>query len=182
MLHLTWHAPENGADHYRLEITKRDMTNESSTALVSTAYTQNNHFQIEPENGYTYSVRIKAVNSQGVYSDFSEQTIFSLNDVKKPANQPVSLNTSPLTFSLLQNQPNPFNPVTTITYFLPNDAHVKLFIYNISGQKVTELQNGIIEAGTHSVVWNAREMPSGTYFYTLTSGRFTESKKMILVK
>ena len=89
---------------------------------------------------------------------------------------------TPTDYSLSQNYPNPFNPMTVITYSLPGDSHVKLVIYNISGQKVAELQNNIIKAGTHSVIWDAAGMPSGTYIYKLKTDTFSHSKKMLLLK
>jgi len=89
---------------------------------------------------------------------------------------------TPMIFSLFQNYPNPFNSITTIPYSLANDTHVNLVVYNIVGQKVTELQNDVYDAGDHSVVWNAEGMPSGTYLYTLKTDGFNKTKKMLLVK
>jgi hypothetical protein len=93
----------------------------------------------------------------------------------------------PETYSLAQNYPNPFNPTTTISYRLPEAQQVTLEIYNINGQKVTTLVDGSQTAGEHSVEWNATDesgapVSSGVYFYRLTAGEFSESKKMSLVK
>ena len=78
--------------------------------------------------------------------------------------------------------PNPFNPTTTIDYYLSQDTSVTLEIYNISGQKVAVLKDGIIEPGYHSIVWNASGMPSGIYFCRLTTNDFVDMKKMLLLK
>jgi hypothetical protein len=83
---------------------------------------------------------------------------------------------------LSQNYPNPFNAVTTIDYQLPGDAEVKLEVYNTLGQKVATLVDERQEAGYRSVVWNASEISSGLYFYKLTAGEFTETRRMMLVK
>ena len=86
-------------------------------------------------------------------------------------------------FHLNEARPNPFNPSTTIEYSLSRDTRVLLRVYNISGQKVATLTDGIISAGQHSVVWDAKGMPSGVYFYTLsTTGGFSETKKVLLLK
>ena len=69
-----------------------------------------------------------------------------------------------------------------IEYSLPKDSHVKLFIYNISGQRVDMLKNKQEKAGKHLVKWEASDMPSGIYFYTLKADEFTETRKMLLLK
>ncbi len=98
----------------------------------------------------------------------------------------------PEKFSLIQNYPNPFNPSTTIKFMIPLLRGVSgeggrgvlssITIYNSIGQKITELFNQQLSPGTYSVDWDASNYPSGLYFYTLTSGDFTETKKMILLK
>ena len=88
----------------------------------------------------------------------------------------------PTEFALMQNTPNPFNPSTTITYSIPYDTQVKLIIYSIQGQKITVLKDEQAQAGTYSVTWNADELSSGIYFYTLITSDFINTKKMILLK
>jgi len=88
----------------------------------------------------------------------------------------------PSEFALLSNYPNPFNAGTVISYELPTDTHVKLEIYNLLGNKVTTLVNGRQEAGYRYVTWDASEVSSGLYFYKLTAGDFTETRRMMLVK
>ncbi len=96
-------------------------------------------------------------------------------------------NVLPTKFALNQNYPNPFNPTTTISYALPKQEHVKLYIYNMLGQKVTELVNKSQVAGNYSVVWDARDInglavSSGVYFFRIEAGTFTRTNKMILLK
>jgi hypothetical protein len=85
-------------------------------------------------------------------------------------------------FKLCQNYPNPFNPSTTISYQLPKDSKVSLKIYNMLGQEIMTLVNGNMEAGTHSVTFNASKLASGVYLYKLDAGTYSQSKKMILTK
>jgi hypothetical protein len=88
----------------------------------------------------------------------------------------------PSEFALSSNYPNPFNATTLISYELPTDAHVKLDIYNISGQKVATVVDGQQEAGYISVTWDASDVSSGVYFYKLTAGDFSEVKRMTLLR
>jgi len=85
-------------------------------------------------------------------------------------------------FKLLQNYPNPFNPSTTIKFALPERAKVNLSIYNLLGEKITELVNGEMDAGYHETQWNASGFVSGIYFYKISTNSFTDVKKLILLK
>jgi len=89
----------------------------------------------------------------------------------------------PANYSLSQNYPNPFNPTTTIRFALPKASDVTLKVYNINGQEVATLINGInINAGTSEYTFDASKLSSGIYFYTIQAGNFRDTKKMILVK
>lgn len=88
----------------------------------------------------------------------------------------------PTEFGLSRNHPNPFNARTIVNYQLPVDSHIKLEVYNLCGQKLATLVNREQQAGYKSISWNASEVSSGLYFYRLTTGEFTETKRMILVK
>jgi hypothetical protein len=85
-------------------------------------------------------------------------------------------------FTLEQNRPNPFNPVTEIAFNLPEGSMVRLEIFNITGQRVAVLADGYYDAGRYSVTWNASRQTSGIYFYRISTDNFIESKKMILLK
>jgi hypothetical protein len=85
-------------------------------------------------------------------------------------------------FHLFQNFPNPFNPLTVIQYQVPTYGKVILKIYNILGQEVGALVDNFQEAGYKSVTFNAKDLPSGLYFYRLQTGNFTDTKKLILLK
>ncbi len=90
--------------------------------------------------------------------------------------------TTPAEYSLRQNYPNPFNPATTIEFSLKQSGHVKLTVTNIIGQEVATLVNEARNAGTHRVTFDARSLPSGTYFYSITVNGYNEVRKMLLVK
>ena len=85
-------------------------------------------------------------------------------------------------FLLIQNYPNPFNPKTNISYSLPVSGDVSLIIYNLSGEEVTRLVDGQMPSGTYTTTWNASNVASGIYFYRLSSGDRTVTKKMLLLK
>jgi len=85
-------------------------------------------------------------------------------------------------YALEQNAPNPFNPTTTIGFTLAEAGNVTIDIYNVAGQKVDTLVSGFMEAGSHSVVWDASGFSAGVYFYTIKSGDFARTMKMTLLK
>ncbi|MFA6473018.1 MAG: ice-binding family protein, partial [Candidatus Latescibacterota bacterium] len=124
-------------------------------------------------SGVPYSYWIQAVSAGG-------------NSAKIAAEKPTAVkeqNALPSSFRLGEASPNPFNPSTTIEYSLPRNARVLLRVYNISGQKVATLVEGTVSAGNHFVVWYAKGMPSGVYFYALRAeGGYSETKKVMLLK
>jgi len=88
----------------------------------------------------------------------------------------------PEKFSLSQNYPNPFNPTTTINFSVPKSGLVTLRVYDVLGKEVASLVNEVKNAGSYSVDFNGTELTSGTYFYRIEAGDFTDVKKMILLK
>ena len=93
----------------------------------------------------------------------------------------------PSEVGLKQNYPNPFNPTTEIEFALPDARFTKLTVFNILGQTVRNLLSDKEEAGYHKIIWNGRDnagsgVPSGTYFYKLEAGDFTQTMKMIMLK
>ena len=85
-------------------------------------------------------------------------------------------------YALHQNYPNPFNPLTTITYGVPVNSHITLTVYNALGKEVATLVSQEQVAGIYQIVFNAINLASGVYFYSLQVGDFVETKKMILMK
>jgi len=88
----------------------------------------------------------------------------------------------PTNYALKQNFPNPFNPVTKIQYNLPEDTRVSLVVYNVNGQKIRELVNDFKPAGSYTVTFDAKGLASGVYFYKIQAGKFTDVKRMLLIK
>lgn len=84
--------------------------------------------------------------------------------------------------SLEQNYPNPFNPITEIAFNLKQDGPISLIVYDLAGREVQRLVDGSMDAGTHSVTWQPKDLPSGTYFYGLKAGTNTTFKKCVLLK
>jgi hypothetical protein len=88
----------------------------------------------------------------------------------------------PLGFKLEQNYPNPFNPKTVIGYRLPVTSNVSLKVYNLLGQKIATLFEGIRQTGNYEAIFDGSKFASGVYFYQLGTSSFTETKKLILTK
>ena len=93
----------------------------------------------------------------------------------------------PVTFALHQNFPNPFNPITILTYDLPIKNHITLIIYDLNGRKVKVLFNEIQSAGKHSIEWDGKNekgesVSAGMYIYTLKTLDHILKKKMIVLK
>jgi hypothetical protein len=91
---------------------------------------------------------------------------------------------SPASFALMQNYPNPFNPSTRVLYSIPEAGNVDLALYDMLGRQIAVLVRGAQSAGTHEAVIDAQKLdiPSGVYIYSLRAGKFTQSRKMILLK
>ena len=99
-----------------------------------------------------------------------------------PANVEITKNTNPVSFSILSNYPNPFNPTTTIQFSVSTMTIASLGIFDISGKLVETLVRGDFEAGEHEVIWNALNHSSGIYFGELTSGKNRSVQKLVLLK
>ncbi len=88
----------------------------------------------------------------------------------------------PQSYSMAQNYPNPFNASTTISYRLPEGSYVSIDVYDIIGRKIETLVSGHQNAGEHSVVWNANNVSSGVYFYRISAGNYSETRRCNLLK
>lgn len=131
--------------------------------------TSNSFYSFEDKNLVTgkYIYRLKQVDLDGSF-DFVG---YSFADIS-----------TPMQFVLEQNYPNPFNPTTTIKFNIPANENVSLKVYNILGDEIATLINEKMNAGSHEVQFNASEYSSGIYFYTLKTGSFSQTKKLILMK
>jgi hypothetical protein len=93
----------------------------------------------------------------------------------------------PLPFILYQNVPNPFNPMTTITFDLPKPQRVVLVVYAVDGSRVSTLVDRTMPAGSHRVVWdgmneNRRSVASGVYFYRIKAGPYEATRRVVLLR
>jgi hypothetical protein len=88
----------------------------------------------------------------------------------------------PRSFMLLQNYPNPFNPESVIRYSIPSQGQVQLVVHNILGETVRTLVDRMESAGEHSVRLSMQGMPGGTYFYSLSHGGHTRTRRMIYIR
>ncbi len=113
------------------------------------------------------SYRLKQIDFNGTY-EYSTEVQINLN--------------APSVFSLKQNFPNPFNPSTKINFSVPQTSHVILKVYDAMGSEVTTLLNQNKSAGNYTLNFDASELASGIYYYTINAGSFTSTKKMILMK
>ena len=89
---------------------------------------------------------------------------------------------TPDRYSIYNIYPNPFNPITSIEYSLPENATIELTIYNNHGRKIQSLVQGFQTAGYHSINWNAFNYPSGIYLIRLESGTYSKTQKVVLIK
>ena len=105
-------------------------------------------------------------------------TITAAEDTRTPARG----NEMPKGCVLSQNYPNPFNPTTEIIFQLPMASRVSLKVYNLLGQEVATLVDGMRQAGTHFARFDGRNLPSGVYWYRMTAGDFVRAKRMLLLK
>jgi hypothetical protein len=132
---------------------------------------------VELNHNYTY--RIATLSGSGDSSHYGNEATAYVPDVLTSVKTEREL---PSEFSLEQNYPNPYNPVTKIKYSLPNESFVTLKIYNLIGEELFTLVNEDKAIGNYEIEFNAKALPSGIYFYQLQGGNFVKTKKMVLMK
>ena len=111
----------------------------------------------------------------GEVDEWSSNGVFTLSGL-------FEIESAPEKISLDSAYPNPFNPTTTIEFGLPFDSEISIQIYNLQGRVVETLANEYIQAGYHSVTWNADNFSSGVYFVKMATGGDVKTQKLLLVK
>ncbi|HEX7356531.1 MAG TPA: T9SS type A sorting domain-containing protein [Ignavibacteriaceae bacterium] len=181
MVRFSW-TKNNEADISVYEVWRKVQELGGVWQLVAT--TSNNYF-VDPTYyyapgagnfGLTYKVRAKDIGDN--LSDYSSEVSTRGEEMGKK----VVTNEGIREYNLDFNYPNPFNPITVINYAVKEAGLVRLKVYDILGAEVAVLVNEIKEAGNHKIEFNASQLPSGVYIYTLQVNGFTGSKKMLLMK
>jgi hypothetical protein len=149
--------------------------NDTSTLTITTQLST-------PPDTYDLAIIAVATKKQKD-TTYVKLIVEQATDVDEEGDQP----NAPDKFALFQNQPNPFNPETRISYYLPEGCEVKLTIYNILGRRVRTLFEGYQNAGMKTLVWDGNDdqgtqLSSGIYFYRLQAGNFNQTRKMSLIK
>jgi GH35 family endo-1,4-beta-xylanase len=128
--------------------------------------------------GQNYSASISAADALGVAKDTLRTGIYGLVGGDGVVNGTEKIRT----FTLSQNYPNPFNPTTRIEYSIPLHGYVTLKVYNLLGDEVATLFDGVQQAGNFAVTFNGTGLASGVYFYRMNAGNFVETKRLILLR
>jgi len=116
------------------------------------------------------------------YSDNTPSTIYYTQRSSFSTGVAASTSEMPEQFALFQNYPNPFNPSTVISFQLPVSNHVTLKVFDVNGREVATLVDGEMSPGNHTVTFAPRDWAGGIYFYKLTAGKFSQTRKAILMK
>lgn len=132
-------------------------------------------FAFDPQNKTEYPLSAGQIISRSGHGNgiltYQSQAIYE-----------VTIAPLPTQYMLQQNYPNPFNPTTKISYTLPKDSDIKLCIYNNRGELIKEVENGHKKAGQYTITIKMGRYPSGIYFYTLSTNKYSQTRKMLLIK
>jgi endo-1,4-beta-xylanase len=171
---LIWHSSDS-ATSYRLQVA----TNSTFTSVVVDTTIGDTLIRVSSLASNTRIYwRVSAANEHGT-SEYSVTASFTTGDQVVAVKEFGGI---PAKFALSQNYPNPFNPSTTIEYDLPKASYVLLKVYDVLGREVKTLVDGRKNAGRYSVRFDASDLPSGVYFYSLQAGDKSFVKKLLLLK
>ncbi len=177
-VHIVWEDFRNGADNS--EVYYKMTTNRGGNWSTETRLTNNSSISGNPH------VAVSGSNLHVVWHDFRNGALPEIYYKRNPTGNPIGIQQIsteiPTDFIMSQNYPNPFNPETIIRIQIPESEYVRLAVFDASGKEVALLVNEHLSTGTYEINFEASELASGVYFYRLTSGSFTDVKKMMLVK
>ncbi len=170
-VHLNWSTiTEQNNSHFVVEkSTDNSFFNEVGSLIGSGTTTEPQFYTFTDGNNSagTYYYRLKQVDFDGSF-EYTKTVEVLIG--------------APAEFSLQQNYPNPFNPSTTINYTVAEESIVSLKVYDLLGREIAELVNNELEAGNYTINFDASQLTSGIYFYTLQAGQFSETKKMTVLR
>ena len=146
------------------------------TATIDTVYED-----VAAAFGTNYYYRVSAFDFNGNEGEYSEEVSAIVTGINENGKL------IPTEYSLMQNPPNPCNPVTVLHYALPKPSDISLVIYNIMGQEIMRWEENNVQSGYYSKVWNSTNkfgvaVGSGVYLYRLVAENFVETRKMVLLK
>ena len=172
---LSWYFPTQGdAAGYDLQYSKSsEMQNPTNLTINSTSQNVDGL-----ESGKIYYWRVRSINSKGEVSSYSAQEMFTPNSTTGITDK----KEIPTAFQLKQNYPNPFNPTTIIEYNIPVKSIYSIDVFNIIGEKVTTLVNGMLNPGIYKTTFNGKDLSSGVYLYRLYGNNVNLVRKMLLIK
>jgi hypothetical protein len=151
------------------------------TALLENSpyfdHVQGAYYDIASQKWAIYNEDLASYNVGIKYNIYVSNSLGIPTSVEEE-NNPTTVNN----FELQQNYPNPFNPSTQIRFTLAEQSQVTLKVYNILGKEIATLVNDVISSGVHEVSFDGSGLASGVYFYTIQTGKFTKTHKMILMK
>jgi hypothetical protein len=193
-INLTFYArsftTEFGMEQFEIGVSTTNSTDPSDFTIISgdqpidvplswTLFEQD----LSTYSGQEIRVGIHCVSNQAYFMMLDDLMIINENGALDNESQP----DLPQVTMLNGNYPNPFNPETTISFSLKENADVTIDIFNIKGQKIDTVANGSFPAGSHNIIWkgddsNGRKVASGIYFYKMHSGKYSKTRKMILMK
>lgn len=185
---------ENNATTYPFVAFEKDSTNSDYSDIVlktHTSFCKDTFITVSKNFGKNYQPQIAFLTD----SDSVKIAIIWINEMGKKKN--IWIAESPYNpkigniersdkfirwFELYQNYPNPFNPVTNIKYFVSKPCNVSLSIYNILGERIKVFNEGFKRIGKYKIKFDGRNYPSGVYYYKLTSGKYSTTRSMVLIK
>ncbi|MBN2104268.1 T9SS type A sorting domain-containing protein [bacterium] len=168
---LTWTDNSDVEDGYVIE---RKLSGDTEFKVLDTLKGSGNEYiDKTAAPGQAYIYRIKAYKGSAE-SDYSNEISINMTGIQEED--------MPTEYSISQNNPNPFNPTTTIMFTLPETALTKIAIYDLLGREIMTLVNKKLQAGFHEMNIDANNISSGVYIYRIQSGDFIQSKKMMLMK
>lgn len=158
------------------------MVGSAGTILKSTNAGVNWFTQVSPITANLRAINVFPADDNGILVGAGGNILRTTNGGNIPTGIQNIGNEIPESYSLSQNYPNPFNPSTNIKFSIPTAGNVSVKVYDIMGREVAGLVDQYLTPGIYNIDFNASSLPSGTYFYRLNAGSFTDTKKLVLIK